>query len=67
MNDVRNSTLGAYTEVGARTRLLEVALGDYSYIVNDGEVAYTTFGKFCSVAGMARINLGNHPMSRPTQ
>src|SRR5262249_15738818 len=30
-------------------------------------VAYTTFGKFCSVAGMARINPGNHPMSRPTQ
>src|SRR5262249_41289930 len=65
--DVRNSTLGAYTEVGARTRLLEVALGDYSYIVNDGEVAYTTFGKFCSVAAIARINPGNHPMRRPTQ
>ena len=56
-----------YTEVGARTRLLEVALGDYSYIVNDSEVAYTTFGKFCSVAAMARINPGNHPMGRATQ
>ena len=28
--EVRDSRLGAYTEVGARTRLLEVALGDYS-------------------------------------
>jgi hypothetical protein len=28
--DVRDCRLGAYTEVGARTRLLEVALGDYS-------------------------------------
>jgi acetyltransferase-like isoleucine patch superfamily enzyme len=65
--DVRSSRLGAYTEVGARTRLLEVALGDYSYIVNDSEVAYTTFGKFCSVAAVARINPGNHPMSRATQ
>src|SRR5262249_57403421 len=54
--EVRDSRLGAYTEVGARTRLLEVALGDYSYIVNDGEVAYATFGKFCSIASMARIN-----------
>ena len=65
--EVRNSRLGAYTEVGARTRLLEVALGDYSYIVNDSEVAYTTFGKFCSVAAMVRINPGNHPMGRATQ
>ena len=67
MADVRNSRLGAYTEVGARTRLLEVALGDYSYIVNDSEVAYTTFGKFCSVAAMTRINPGNHPMHRASQ
>ena len=63
--EVRDSRLGAYTEVGARTKLLEVALGDYSYIVNDSEVAYTTFGKFCSIAAMARINPGNHPMGRP--
>jgi hypothetical protein len=48
--DVRDSRLGAYTQVGARTKLLEVALGDYSYVVNDSEVAYTTFGKFCSIA-----------------
>jgi phosphonate metabolism protein (transferase hexapeptide repeat family) len=65
--EVRDSRLGAYTEVGARTRLLEVVLGDYSYIVNDGEVVYTTFGKFCSIAAMARINPGNHPMARATQ
>jgi acetyltransferase-like isoleucine patch superfamily enzyme len=65
--DVRDCKLGAYTEVGARTRLLEVALGDYSYVVNDSEAAYTRFGKFCSIAAMARINPGNHPMARATQ
>ncbi len=65
--DVRNSRLGAYTAVGARTRLLEVALGDYSYVVNDSEIAYTTVGKFCSIAAMTRINPGNHPMDRATQ
>src|SRR5262249_10706865 len=63
----RDCRLGAYTEVGARTRLLEVTLGDYSYVVNDSEVAYTRFGKFCSIAAMARINPGNHPMARATQ
>jgi phosphonate metabolism protein (transferase hexapeptide repeat family) len=65
--DVRGSKLGAYTEVGARTQLLEVSLDDYSYIVNDADAAYTTFGKFCSVAAMTRINPGNHPMQRASQ
>jgi len=65
--DVCDCRLGAYCEVGARTQLLEVALGDYSYIVNDGNVAYTTIGKFCSIAAMTRINPGNHPMQRASQ
>jgi phosphonate metabolism protein (transferase hexapeptide repeat family) len=65
--DVRDSKLGFYTEVGARTQLLDVVLDDYSYIVNDSEVAYTTFGRFCSIAAMTRINPGNHPMDRATQ
>ena len=59
--------LGAYTEVGARTILLEVAMGDYSYVVNDAQITYTTIGKFCSIAAMTRINPGNHPMQRASQ
>jgi phosphonate metabolism protein (transferase hexapeptide repeat family) len=59
--------LGAYCEVGARTQLLEVTLGDYSYIVNDSDAAYATIGKFCSIAAMTRINPGNHPMDRASQ
>jgi hypothetical protein len=65
--EIHDCKLGAYTEVGARTHLLEVELADYSYIVNDSDVAYTTFGKFCSVAAMTRINPGNHPMHRASQ
>ncbi|WP_029351617.1 DapH/DapD/GlmU-related protein [Bosea sp. 117] len=59
--------LGRYTEVGARTLMLEVAMGDYSYIAHDGEVAYSTIGKFASIAAMTRINPGNHPMERASQ
>lgn len=47
------SELGAYTEIGARTKLLEVTLGDYSYVVNDSDIAYTTIGKGASGAGRA--------------
>jgi len=61
------ATLGAYTEVGARTKLLEVELGDYSYVVNDSDIAYAKIGKFTSIAAMTRINPGNHPMHRAGQ
>ncbi|MEZ5787029.1 MAG: chloramphenicol acetyltransferase [Xanthobacteraceae bacterium] len=64
---VRDCTLGRYTEVGPRTKLLETALGDYSYVVNDSDIAYATIGKFCSIAAMTRINPGNHPMQRASQ
>lgn len=60
-------TLGVYTEVGARTKLLEVELGDYSYVVNDSDIAYAKIGKFTSIAAMTRINPGNHPMERASQ
>jgi len=65
--ELTRSRLGAYTEVGPRTKLQEVELGDYSYVVNDSDIAYATIGKFTSIAAMTRINPGNHPMHRATQ
>lgn len=61
---VRDSTFGAYCEVGARTKLAEVSFGDYSYVVNDADIIYATVGKFCSIAAHTRINPGNHPLDR---
>jgi phosphonate metabolism protein (transferase hexapeptide repeat family) len=65
--EVVRSSLGRYTEVGARTTLLEVEMGDYSYVVNDADIAYARIGKFTSIAAMTRINPGNHPMERASQ
>jgi hypothetical protein len=64
---VRQATFGRYTEIGARTAFIESSMDDYSYIVNDSNVIYTTIGKFCSIAAMTRINPGNHPMQRASQ
>jgi phosphonate metabolism protein (transferase hexapeptide repeat family) len=64
---LKDARLGAYTEVGARAKLLDVELGDYSYVVNDSDIAYATIGKFTSIAAMTRINPGNHPMERASQ
>lgn len=65
--NVIDCRLGIYTEVGPRTRLQEVVLDDYSYVMNDSEIAYTTFGKFSSIASMTRVHPVNHPMARPSQ
>jgi hypothetical protein len=64
---VSASHFGRYTEVGPRTRITETRFGDYSYVVHDAEIIYTTIGKFCSIAAHTRINPGNHPMERITQ
>src|SRR5262245_39835360 len=37
---LHETRLGAYTEVGARTVLHEVTMGDYSYVVNDAQITY---------------------------
>jgi phosphonate metabolism protein (transferase hexapeptide repeat family) len=63
--DVRDSELGAWTAVGPRTTIAESTLGDYSYVMNDGNIIYSEIGKFCSIAAFARINPGNHPLERP--
>jgi phosphonate metabolism protein (transferase hexapeptide repeat family) len=64
---LHDTRLGAFCEVGARTILHEVSMDDYSYVVNDAQITYTTIGKFCSIAAMTRINPGNHPMQRASQ
>ena len=61
---VRASTFGVFCEVGARTKVAESSFGDYSYVVNDADIIYTTVGKFCSIAAQVRINPGNHPLDR---
>jgi len=64
---VRDCRFGRYTEVGERTKVAETTMGDYSYVVNDSDIIYTTIGKACSIAAHTRINPGNHPMHRATQ
>jgi phosphonate metabolism protein (transferase hexapeptide repeat family) len=61
---VRETTFGIYCEVGQRTKVAESSFGDYSYVVNDSDIIYTTIGKFCSIAAHTRINPGNHPLER---
>lgn len=64
---IRQSEIGAWTDIGPNCSLAEASFGDYSYLDRDVNVIYATIGKFCSIASHACINPVNHPMSRVTQ
>lgn len=64
---VVRSELGPWTEVGPRTRLLEMSLGAYSYVMADCQIERSSVGRFCSIASQVRIGPGNHPTWRPAQ
>lgn len=63
---IRDCYFGAWTEIGANSRLIESTLNDYSYTAGDNQIIYTTIGKFSNIASHVRINPGNHPMERVT-
>lgn len=64
---LRNATLGRFTELKERVQFLDSSLGDYSYIERGSEAIYTDAGKFCAIAAHCRINALNHPMERISQ
>jgi len=64
---VRDSHVGAWTELGHNTHLMQSSFDDYSYTAGDVSIIYADIGKYCSIASHVRINPGNHPMWRVTQ
>lgn len=64
--EVKDSRIGRYTEIYERCHISESEIGDYSYVVRDGEIWCATIGKFVNIASHARINAPNHPTWRAT-
>ena len=64
---IKNSRLGPWTSVGARTTMIDSTFDAYSYVVDDAHIMGATIGKFVSIAASVRINPGNHPTWRATQ
>ena len=61
---VVDSTLGRYTEVGAHCAVSHSTMGDYSYCVDNTQIAYATIGKFANIAAHVRIYASMHPMQQ---
>jgi len=64
---VVNSQAGAWTSIGPDNKILESAIGDYTYTMDDVTINYTEIGKYGSIASHVCINPVNHPMDRVTQ
>lgn len=60
--DVRNTTFGAYVEIGEGVHLLNAEIGDYSYATRFCDIANASIGKFANIASFVRIGATDHPM-----
>jgi hypothetical protein len=58
--------LGVWTEIRENSRLRDVELGDYSYLMERVQADHATIGKFVSIASDVRIGPSNHPIERPS-
>lgn len=63
---VDGSVLGRFTEIAAQCRISEAEIGDYSYVMEYGQIWCATIGKFSNIAAGVRLNATNHPMDRAT-
>jgi phosphonate metabolism protein (transferase hexapeptide repeat family) len=64
---IRDSYVGAYTQLMKNTMLVESSFGDYSYTAGNVQIIYAEIGKYCSIANSVRINPGNHAHWRVSQ
>ena len=59
---ITESRFGAYTEIGAGSRIAYSELGDYSYCDRNADIANATIGKFANIASNVRIGATDHPL-----
>lgn len=59
---IRECKIDKTAKVGARSNLIKVKIGKYSYMGNNNSVTNTEIGKFCSIASYCAIGGGDHPI-----
>jgi hypothetical protein len=57
-----DADFGAFTEVGAGSRIAHSSFHDYAYCDRFADIANTTVGKFANIAAFTRIGPTDHPM-----
>lgn len=62
--EIKNSSFGAYVEIGKGARVLNSEFGDYSYCDRYADIANAEIGKFANIASFVRIGATDHPLDR---
>lgn len=65
--EIAQSQFGAFCEVGAFSRVVNSAFGDYAYCDRMADIANADIGKFANIAAMTRIGPTDHPMHNAAQ
>lgn len=60
--EIRDSTFGAYVEIGKGSRVAHSVFGDYSYCDRYADIANARIGKFANIAAFSRIGATDHPL-----
>jgi phosphonate metabolism protein (transferase hexapeptide repeat family) len=59
-----DTTLGAFVEIGAWTRVAHSSFGDYSYCDRFCDIANAVIGKHANIASAVRVGATDHPLDR---
>jgi phosphonate metabolism protein (transferase hexapeptide repeat family) len=59
-----DTTLGAFVEIGAWTRVAHSGFGDYSYCDRFCDIANAEIGKHANIASAVRVGATDHPLDR---
>lgn len=60
--ELKDTTFGAYVEIGRGSRIAHSEFGDYSYCDRSADIANATVGKFANIASFVRIGATDHPL-----
>jgi phosphonate metabolism protein (transferase hexapeptide repeat family) len=62
--EITNSQFGRFVEIGARSRVSNSEIGDYSYCDRTCDIANARIGKFSNIASFVRIGPTDHPLEK---
>ncbi|WP_020154089.1 CatB-related O-acetyltransferase [Caldibacillus debilis] len=61
---IRKCEISNIVRIKRFCKLINVKVGDYSYIANNSHLINCSIGKFCSIGPFVKIGLGKHPVDR---
>ena len=62
-SSILDSEILGYNKIGKNTGVVNSKIGNYTYIGDNSSINNTIIGSYCSIAGLVKSGLGNHPVN----